>query len=163
MLIKNKVAQTRNNRINYKLLIHENLRESERGALRGKTHAELIRGVIKSLSAGIQACFLQVSNGVTWITDNCRVSPPLPVQKYVIWGWITLSLIDKGERSPEMIHAECRCKKPVSAFCYSTKQQQHLEDETTAALLLTASTGRWLDARHRDNGGTPYGPLFTII
>lgn len=38
------------------------------------------------------------------------------MRKNVIWRWIALSLIDKGERSPEMIRngmraAECRVQK----------------------------------------------------
>lgn len=75
MLIKNKVGKTRNNRINCKLLIQSNLRQNEcsvqcvqsevTDSCARKQNAELMLNIIKSLSVGIQARFLQVSNGVT--------------------------------------------------------------------------------------------------
>lgn len=81
MLIKNNVVQTGNNRFNYKLLIRE------------KLEAERRRDVGRTASARLEPCFLQVRNGATRITGNCRV-----LEK-VIWRRATLSLIDKGERS----------------------------------------------------------------
>ena len=159
-----------NNHINSKLLIHGNLGPSERrvpctdSQVTEKTRAQLALNITEFVSCVFRSVFCR--SVMEWHELQIIVMYPL-MRKNVIWRWLTLSLIDKGERSPEMIQmargaAECCCKKPVSAFCYSTARQ-HLEDKTTPVPLLTSTTGMKLDARHQDNGGMPYGPLFTII
>lgn len=77
------------------------------------------------------------------------------MRKNVIRRWTTLSLIDKGESSAEMIqmaHMQSSAaagkgekknkKKTVSAIC----SRQHSENKTPPVPLLTFTTGRWLDA-----------------
>lgn len=131
-----------NNRINYKLLIRLKLVVKASGAVFSacvffgffppqvadvcarKTKATTVTpNIIKSLSVAFPEpvffffFFLLLCRSVMeWHELQIIVMYPL-MRKNVIWSCWTLSLIDKGERSPEMIQmalahaAECRRKK----------------------------------------------------